>query len=429
MMPAMPKRDGLRSNLAALTYADYRNFSVSLLLTQLGAQLIQTAVLWQVYEITGSAVLLGLTGFARAVPHMALSLVGGVVADRFNRRQLIQIGQASNAVLVFVLALVTLSGHVELWHLYAITSVNAAVTAVTQPARTALIPRIVPPHLLVNAIGLNATIQQSAQIFGPALGGLAIGTIGLGWGYMITAGSYIVAMVALFWMRTPAMPPATEDSPWQSFVEGMQFVRARPAIISLLLIDVLQTLFGGYRALLPIFADLLHVGATGYGVLSAAPGVGSIIGATFILSRGDMRYKGLYAVTGTLVYCVSQALLSASPWFLLTLVAVTLLGVTNSIQVIPRNTAILSMSPDALRGRVEAFRSMLAGGVPPLGFTLAGALAAAFGAPIAMLIGSGACAVFVVGLATFRRELRDPDLGAPPPEPAAPAVLRTSQPN
>ena len=413
-------KPGLRASLAALTYADYRNFSLSLLLTQLGAQAVQTAVLWQVYELTGSALLLGVTGLVRAGPHIVLSLVGGVIADRFNRTRLIQIGQAINAVIVLGLALLTLTGQIALWHLYAVTFLNSGFTALTQPARSALIPRIVPRSLLVNAIALNATIQQSAQIIGPALAGAAIGTVGLGWGYGITGASYLVAMVVLFGIRTPAIPPQTGESPWQSFIEGMRFVGSKPVIIYLLLLDVLQTLFGGYRALLPIFADLLGTGPTGYGLLSAAPGVGSVLGAAFILSRGDMRYKGLYAVAGVLGYCVSLVFFALSPWFVLTLVASALLGVTNSVQMVPRNTAILSVSPDALRGRVEAFRSMLAGGVPPLGFTLAGALAATFGAPLAVLMGAGVCAVLVSGLALTSRELRDPDVGAPHiEEPAA----------
>ena len=406
-------KTGLRASLAALTYADYRSFSLSLMLTQLGAQLIQTAVLWQVYELTGSALLLGITGLVRAGPHIVLSMVGGVIADRFNRTRLIQIGQAINAVIVLGLALLTLTDQVALWHLYAVTFLNSGFTALTQPARSALIPRIVPSSLLVNAIALNATIQQSAQIIGPALAGAAIGTVGLGYGYVITGGAYVVAMAVLFGIRTPAIPPQTTESPLQSFVEGMRFVASKPVIIYLLLLDVLQTLFGGYRALLPIFADLLGVGPTGYGLLSAAPGIGSLLGAGFILSRGDMRYKGLYAVAGVLGHCVSLALFALSPWFTLALLASALLGITNSVQMVPRNTAILAVSPDALRGRVEAFRSMLAGGVPPLGFTLAGALAATFGAPLAVLIGAGACATFVTGIALTARELRDPDVGAP----------------
>jgi hypothetical protein len=187
-------------------------------------------------------------------------------------------------------------------------------------------------------------------------------------------------------------------------------------IISLLLLDLAETVFGSYRALLPVFADALGVGATGFGLLSAAPGVGALIGATGMLSLGDMRYKGLYTVFGVLAYCAALVLLAVSPWFVLSLVAAGLLGATNAIQMIPRNSVILTISPDALRGRVEAFRSMLAGGGPPLGYTFSGALAAAIGAPLALVTGAVACAAVVGVIGMTHRDLRDPDLGAAPDE-------------
>jgi hypothetical protein len=169
---------------------------------------------------------------------------------------------------------------------------------------------------------------------------------------------------------------------------------------------------GSYRALLPIIAKSLGVGAAGYGLLSASPGVGALVGAGVILSLGDMKYKGLYTLFGVLGYCGALALLAISPWFLLSLVAASLLGTTNAIQMVPRNTVILSISPDALRGRVEAFRTMLAGGGPPIGYTLSGVVAAALGAPVALLLGAAACTVLVAGVGITRSELRDPDLGS-----------------
>jgi MFS family permease len=404
-------RPSLRQALGAMSYGDFRRFAASLLFTSMGAQLVQTAVFWQVYELTGSALLLGLTGLARAAPHMILSLVGGVIADRVNRVRLIQIGQFANAGAVLALAAVTVSGHIELWHLYAITVVNAAFTAATQPARTALIPRLVPTGNLVNAIALNATIQQIAQIAGPAIGGIAIAAFGLGTTYLVNGALYLLGMLVIFGIRTPSTPERTDDSPWRSFLEGMAFVRQKPVIVSLLLLDVGQTVFGSYRALLPILATSLGVGATGFGLLSGAPGVGALFGAAGMLALGDMRYKGLYSVFGVLSYCIALVVLALSPWFPLSLVASALLGTTNSVQMIPRNSAILAISPDALRGRVEAFRSMLAGGGPPVGFTLMGILAAALGPAMAMVVGAGACAALVAGLALGRRELRDPELG------------------
>jgi MFS family permease len=397
--------------LAALTSSAYRRFAVSLLFTSLGAQLLQTAILWQVYELSGSAVALGLTGLARAGPHMVLSLVGGVAADRLNRVRLVQSGQAINALLVCVLAGLTLTGSVEVWHLLLITVFNGGFSALTQPARTAVIPSLVPGERLVNAIALNATIMQSSQITGPALAGVAIGIVGLGAVYVLNGVFYFLAMIALFAIHVPRTREVSENI-WRSFLDGLIFVRSKPAIISLLVLDLGETVLGSYRALLPILATSLGAGPGGYGLLSAAPGVGSVLGSAFILSLGDMRYKGLFAVFGVLAYCVALVILALSQWFALSALAAAMLGFTNSVQVVPRNSAIIAMSPDELRGRVEAFRSMLAGGGPPLGYTLSGVMAALLGAPVALAAGAFACAGVVVMVAVTRKELRDPDLGS-----------------
>jgi MFS family permease len=409
----MTQAEGRRTQaFAALGYGAYRQFAASLLLTSLGVQLIQTAILWQVYELTGDALLLGLTGLARAAPHIVLSLVGGVAADRVNRVQLVQSGQLVNGVLILGLAAVTLAGSVEVWQLYAVTVFNGAFTALTQPARTAMIPWLIPRERLVNGIALNATITQTSQIAGPALGGLAIGLVGLGPVYLANGLFYVAAMIVLIGIRVPPSTPEILTSPWQSLREGLAFVRRKPAITSLLALDVGETVLGSYRALLPILATNLGAGPGGYGMLSAAPGVGSLAGTAFVISLGDMKYKGLYTVFGVLGYCVALVLLALAPWFSLALVAAGLLGATNSIQAIPRNSAIISMSPDALRGRVESFRSMLAGGGPPLGYTLNGALATAVGPTAALITGGLACAALVAGIALARTELRDPNLGA-----------------
>ena len=405
-------RSGFSQAISAIGYPDYRRFASSLLLTSLGAQLVQTVVFWQAYELTGSALLLGLTGVARAVPHIILSMAGGVIADRTNRVRLIQSGQVANAILVLALGVLTISGHVQLWHVYAVTVLNSAFTAVTQPARTALIPHLVPEGNLVNAVALNATISQVSQIVGPALAGIAIATLDTGAAYIINGVFYLAAMASIFGIRAQVRPAATDASPWDSFLEGLRFVMQKPVILSLLALDLSQTIFGSYRALLPIIATSLGVGAAGFGLLSAAPGVGAVIGAAGILALGDMRYKGLYTMFGVLAFCASVALLAVSPWFSIALIAAALTGVTNSIQVIPRNSAILTMSPDALRGRVESFRSMLAGGGPPIGYAVSGAMGAALGVPVALVLGSIACVVTVAGIGVTRHELRDPDLGA-----------------
>jgi MFS family permease len=402
---------GVGQAMAALAYGDYRRFVLSLLSTQMGAQILNIATLWQVYQLTGSPLLLGLTGLTRAGPHITLSLAGGVIADRVNRVRLIQAGQMANAAVALGLGALTLSGTIEVWHLYVATFLNSAFSAVSQPARTAVIPKLVPPAILVNAVALQLTIGQLSQVVGPALGGATMALIDLGPTYVVTGLAYVAGLTALVGIR-PIESVATRENPWRSLVEGLSFVRQKPVIVSLLALDLGETVLGSYRALLPVLASALGVGPEGYGLLNAAPGVGGMLGASFILSLGDMRYKGLYTIFGVLGYCVALALLALSPWFLLSLLAAGLLGTTNAVQMIPRNAAILAMSPDALRGRVEAFRTMLAGGGPPLGYTTSGALAAILGPPMALIAGAAACAALVAGIAASRRELRDPNVGA-----------------
>jgi MFS family permease len=410
---ALPKSQGrLRQSFAALAFPEYRAFAASLLLTSLGVQLIQAAILWQVYELTGSEVALGLTGLARAVPHIILSLVGGVFADRVNRVRLIQTGQVANGILIFVLAGLTIAGSVEVWHLYVITLLNGGFTAVTQPARSAIIPWLIPREKLTNAVALNSTISQTSQITGPALAGVLIGVVGLGPVYVINGIVYVAAMLTIFGVKVPKLVVDASESPWQSFAGGLRFVRSRPVITSLLALDLGQTILASYRALLPVFADRLGVGASGYGFLSAAPGVGSVLGSAFILSLGDMKYKGVYTIFGVLANCATVIMLAVSPWYSLAIIASVLNGATNSVQAIPRNSAIIAISPDAMRGRVEAYRSMLAGGGTPLGYALSGVLAAALGPPLALIAGSIACCALVAGIAGTRKELRDPYLGS-----------------
>jgi MFS family permease len=406
------KGRGLRRAFDALRSGDYRQFALSHLLNSLGSQLLQTVIFWQIFEMTGSPLLLGLTGLARALPHIVLSLVGGVVADRLDRVKLIQFGQLLNALLVVSLGLLTITAKTEVWHLYVVTFLSSGFTALTQPARTAILPNLVPRKILVNAVGLNATIGQTSQIVGPAVAGVAISTFGIGSTYILNAILHIASMLAILGIAKRGWVGTTNETPWESFVNGLVFVRSKPVITSLLLLDLGAVVLGSYRALLPIFSEALGVGPTGYGLLSAAPGVGSMVGAAFILSLGDMKYKGIYTLLGVMSYSVALMVFALSPWFTLTMFAAGLLGTTNSIQMIPRNSVILSISPDRIRGRVEAFRSMLAGGGPSLGYTLSGSLAVVMGAPMALVVGAIACAGLVIVVGTVRKELRDPNLGA-----------------
>jgi MFS family permease len=322
-----------------------------------------------------------------------------------------KVTQAAIGLLVLLLGFLTLSGQVTVWQIYAITFLTSGVQALAGPARTATVPKLVPRERLVNAIALNATISQSAQIIGPALAGIGIATVGLTATYLGTGVLTMLSLVALAVIGPMPALAAVTVSPWQSMVEGMTYVRQNSVIIAFMAIDTAETLFGSYRALLPFIAANLGLGPEGFGYLAAAPGLGSVIGAVAIMSLGDMRHKGLFAVAGVLLYCVALVVLALSPWFLLALAAAALLGFFNVVQVVPRNSAIMAMTPDELRGRVEAFRTMLTGGAPSLGQATSGAIATVIGAPLALLVGAAACAVSTVAIAVLHKDLRDPDLG------------------
>ena len=243
-----------RQVLGSLAHRDYRHFASAQLFNSLGTQLVQTVVFWQVFELTGSALSLGLTGMARAVPHVILSGVGGVLADRLDRVQLIQSGQLLNAIVLLVLAALTVSGTAGLWQLYVITALNSAASAITQPARTALIPSLVPRERLVNAVALNTTLAQTSQVTGPAIAGIGIVTVGIGATYFLNALFYMAAAISIIGIHLSKPISTTEGNPWKSFAEGLQFVRSKPVIVSLLALD----LSGGLHLVLRECNDLLH---------------------------------------------------------------------------------------------------------------------------------------------------------------------------
>ena len=415
------ERPGLRRALVALQHRDFRLFYGALVVASLGQQVQNTANLWLIYELTDSPLHLGLLGLSRGVPIIVLSLMGGLVADRVDRRRLIMLTEALMAVVSVALGVLTITGAIAVWHLYAATLLSAALNAVNAPARSALVPNLVPRHHLLNALALNSTVWQTASIVGPALAGLTIAVLGLAASYALTGGAFVLTLGALAIMRVGPVAARAPQSPLKSLIEGLAFVRRRSIILTLLAMDCAATFFGAYRVLMPVFARDLGVGAEGLGLLLAAPAAGGLLGATIIMSAGNLRYKGLIVASGILAYCAALVLLAVSPWFLLSLLAAGALGLTDSLQATPRSTLIQEITPDELRGRVSSFQTMLTNGVPPLGQTQIGAVAAVIGAPLALIGGAIACAAIIVGIVLRRPELRAVDPAALPEAPRAPA--------
>jgi MFS family permease len=411
-------RPGLGRAFAALESRDFRLLFVAGFVAAVGGTLQQTANLWQVYELTGSAVLLGITGIARAIPTIALSLIGGVIADRVNRRAIILTGQVANGLVAIGLAALTWAGAVEVWHVYLATMISTSFGVLSYPARAAIIPNLVPRHQLTNAVALNYSIFQIARIVAPAAAGIGIAAFGLAITYGVTGLAFVVTFAMIARIYLGSMPGKPRESFITSLVAGLSFIRRRqPIILTLLATDAAAMLFGSYQVLMPILADRLDVGATGYGFLWTADAIGAVGGAFFIAALGDFPYKGYVVVGAILAYCASLAGLAISPWFLLALVMCALLGFTDSMQATARNGVIQLVTPDSLRGRVSSFQQLMTLGMPSIGLGLMGVAAGAVGTPIALVAGAATCALINLGVFGTRKELRARDLGsAPAPE-------------
>lgn len=409
------ERPGLRRAFVALEHREFRLLFLSSVVSGIGGQLQQVSNMWQIYDLTGSALHLGFTGLARAIPIILFSLAGGVIADRVDRRKIIVFTQASNGGFAVTLGVLSAMGLAQVWHIYAVVFLNAMLMSVSAPARRALIANLVPRHHLVNAMALNTTLHQIDRIIAPAIAGILIAVFGLAVTYSTNGVAHFVTAAALGMIALGPLPPRPTGSPLRNLLEGLSFIRSRTIILVLLATDGAAMLFGSYQVLLPIIAGRFGMGATGFGILSSAPAIGGLIGALVIMYLGDFPYKGRLIGGAILAYCCCLAALALSPWFVLAFVVAVGLGLTDSMQAAPRNAVIQLMCPDQLRGRVSSFQHMLVTGMPALGQGLMGGVAGAVGGPVALVAGAIICAAINAGIFARRGDLRARELGVPPP--------------
>lgn len=393
---------------ASLAFPSYRLLWSASLLSTMGLQMRQFANVWQVYEMTGSPLKLGLTGLFQALPLFTIGLFAGTVTDAVDRRKLLIVSQAINLLLAMVLGLLTLSGRVEVWHIYAVTSLTSAVNVFGQPARVSLISATVPRTHLMNAITLNQVIQQSAQLVGPTLAGLVVAWAGPASAYFANATLFIPALAGLAALRveTPR-PTGARGMRFSNVLEGLNFVRRTPVLVGLILLDTTATLFGSYRALMPVFAkDILHVGPAGLGTLLSAPALGAVLGTIGILSIGNVQRKGLMVLMSTSLYACALVFFGVSHWFGLSLALAGTLGLLDAMGVSVRQTTVQLRTPEHLRGRATSIQQIFAMGAPSLGYLLAGTMASAMGPRLTLFLAGGVIISVVGIIALANRELR-----------------------
>ena len=368
--------------------------------TAVAIQVRNVAGLYQVYEISGSALQLGVTGFLQAFPFVIFGLFAGAVADSFDRKKLLVVTMVVQLIPSLLLGMLTMAGAVQAWHVYTLGFVGALVEVFNWPARSALIPRLVPRSYLMNAMTLNTIIIQMSFLLGPAIGGMLIDHTGLVTTYLLTIGMLLPGGFAILAMRTSGVPQGERRRVnLRSIFEGNEFIWIQRIILSLFLLDFGVTLVGFYRPILPIFAaDVFKTGAAGLGVLYGAPSAGAIVGSFAVLMIGDVERKGVMVIIAALIFAGSLALLGSSQGFSMAVVATLILGFSDSLSVAIRRTVVQLLAPDRMLGRASSLITIFAQATNGLGAILAGAAAQWIGAPNALLLGSALCFLMILAI-------------------------------
>jgi MFS family permease len=385
-----------RSGAAALRHYDFRRFWISLLLSGLALQMAAVAVGWQVYEISGNPLHLGLVGLAEFLPLPLLALPAGHLADRLPRLRLYWAMVVLDGVVALGLLLVTIAGAGELWPFLALAVLMGVGSALGAPAGRALTPSLVPEDLLVAAFAVRSAGFQMSFVVGPALGGLLF-AIRPELVYAVSVGLSLVSLGCVLGIRAGRVPAALGAPGLDSVLAGVRLIRRTPVLLGAISLDLFAVLLGGAVALLPIFAkDVLEVGPAGLGLLRSAPAVGALATALWIARRPIERRAGptLLLVVGLFGLSMVAFGLSRAMW--LSLVALAVAGGVDMVSMVLRQTILPLVTPDELRGRVNAVEMVFISASNELGAFESGVAAALVGAVPAVVAGGVATIAIAV---------------------------------
>jgi MFS family permease len=394
---------------AALRHPNYRLFWAGALISNIGSWMQNVAQGWLVLELTDSAFMLGLVGFAGTVPMLVFLLVGGVYADRLDRRRLLLAAMAAMMVFAAILAALTHMGVVRVWHVFVLSLLSGTALAMAAPAYQAFVHDLVGRRDLQNAIALNSAQFNVSRILGPSLAGVVIGPIGLAGCFALNALSFLATIGALLRIRVSAQKTMVRTRLWQSVVDGLRYARQRPRVRTLLLLTALMSVLAmPYATLLPIIArDVLGLDASGLGYLFAIGGVGAVAGALSLAFRGVFPRRGIYLIAcviaagaGVLVLGLSRTVALAVP----SLIVISF-AATSSIALM--NTLLQELVHDEMRGRVLGMYGLAFMGTFPIGNLLAGILAGLTSASTSLALTGGALSVVSVVIAAKNPRLRE----------------------
>jgi MFS family permease len=392
------------TTLRALRHRNFQLFFSGQLISLTGTWMQSVAQAWLVYSMTKSALLLGSVGFASQIPVFLFAPFGGITADRVNRQRLVIATQTTSMILAGILAWLTLSGHIHVWHIFVLAALLGVVNAFDIPGRQSFLIDMVGKEDLMNAIALNSSMFNGARVVGPAVAGILVARIGEGWCFAANSLSYIAVLIGLLLMKVRSVPRISNRSPIEDIIEGFRWVNRTKIIRSLLFLIGLVSLVGmPYTVLMPVFADkILHGGARGLGILMGATGVGALFGALTLAAKTGIKGLGRWVTITCATLGISLFLFSFSTSFWLSAALLLPCGYSMMLQMACSNTLIQTIVPDHLRGRVMSLYSMMFMGMAPFGAFFGGALANRIGAPMTVAAGGIAC---VLGAIWFGRAL------------------------
>ena len=388
-----------------LKIPNFRNYLLGAFLSEIGNQMQVVAVAWQVYEMTRNPVSLGLIGVANFLPIILFSLIGGLVVDKVDRRNLLILVQGLQAILALSLFGLTIFHLTNPLMIYVILFLISTSQSFSIPARQSVVPHLVPKKLFMNAVSLNTLQYQSAIMIGPAIAGFLIAGVGVQAIYLVNALSFIFFIMAIFSIKVPLQSHDREAVEFSlgSIMEGIRFVVKTPILLTTMVLDFLVTFFGTATILMPVFAqDVLQVGPKGLGLLYSAPAIGGVLAGLFIsLMHHKIKHQGKAIIASIILYGLATIGFGFSKIFPLSILFLVLVGFGDMFSTIIRNTIRQLITPDYLRGRMASVMRIFFQGGPQLGDMEAGFLAKAIGGPISVVAG-GMGVLIVLSILVFK---------------------------
>lgn len=422
----MAKDSTLSKRLVALQHRDFRLLWIGQFVSMIGSQMQLAAVDWHIYELLrgqsytltvfgwdipfgAEALGLGALGLVRVIPIIIFAMLGGMVADMWDRRKVMLFTQSAAALFAGALAVLTLTGNESILAIYLLSAALSAVSAFDNPARQSLIPNLVPREHLTNAVSLNTLNWQLGTIGGPAIAGLMLGVFNTGTVYLANALTFVAVIIALLMMSYRGTSHRSEmEIGIKPMLEGLRFVYNSRIVWSTMLLDFFATFFSSARTMLPIVAgDILGTGAFGYGLLRTAQPLGSVIAGAIVSLREDIHKQGVVLLVSVALYGLATALFGISTVYALSYLLFAATGAADTVSTVIRGTIRQLVTPDRLRGRMTSVNMMFFMGGPQLGELEAGLVGAALGVPFAIVSGGIATVLLTAWIAWKYPRLRN----------------------